>query len=291
MAQRRRPHAINGGEIMNMRTVLTAPDFQLLFRLRVEDANRNSRDIVGAAFDAFHEYEARISPLVPTLLGEIKRIEIRPGTETLYTFLMEHGLFTALFELNHKDVVEGSKAFTERYLQHFHVLITWKKGEWSMFIDGLLNMEETRRIIHPESEMVSDEDMAVEAFVDRVSKWKATSDIHESLREEDHFFYDTDQGVMLVRSERVEGFLKRAGYKIEISKFARVLEQRGYIMRTSFSKKIPSKSENGKPQVLRFWNMRPSSFGFTAADIKPTVSAILPDDPMVDGATALEEPG
>lgn len=255
-------------------------NLEALVRSRIEEALTAGRDPTAAAMAAVNEHNSNLTPNASVILRQVRRLEIHRGPENRYCILLQAGEDEETIELTQKELAKNADAFNERYLQHFNRIPRWAKGEWPGFVEALLHSENV--IIMEGREEVNIDVLAVEEFIERAQRWKPTRDIHQSVRDEDKVWWDDDTDTILLRSERVNQFLKSKGYasEIPIDRFAFLLKERGVVMRTSFQHKIPAPASGGKAQNLRFWRLDPRALGFTRDDILAPVSAELPPEPI-----------
>lgn len=260
------------------------PEFLVRARIRVEAALQKGGDPVAAMVNAMDEHLADRKPLAYALLAEVKRVDVHLAAENRYRLLIAHGAQEDVIELSQKEMAENHKAFTERYLGKFHVLLQWSKGEWATFVDGLLHHEHLA--LPDERELVNDDTLVVEKFRLHVQRWRLTRDLHQSVRDEDKVFWEADTGTVLLLSERVKTFLTQSGFDVDLQRFTHLLREEGCILRTSFQKRVPAKDPKEKDRNLRFWRLSPAFFGFTEADVMPDTPTGLPPAPDEEASPA-----
>lgn len=254
-----------------------------LLRARIEEALAARRDPTTAALSALMEHQGNLTPNAQNLLREVRRVEIHRGAENRYRIQFQHEDDVAFIELTQKELAKNAEAFNERYLAAFSRIPRWGRGEWPGFVEAVLHHETVE--IMAGREDVNEEVLAVEGFVERAQqRWRPTRDLHQSLRDEDKVWWESETGHVLVRSERVNRYLKSSGYTVSLERFGYVLKERGVVIRESFQRKVPPKDGVGKVQNLHFWRLNAAAIGWTEADILDDVLADLPPEPDTGAA-------
>lgn len=255
--------------------LLNNNDFVMRLRIRLEDAARERRDLVGAVLDSMREHQAQQAPAVYKVFSATKSIQIRRGAEnTYYITLQPDGHDEASIRLEQEEFSNPNpNAFIAKYLQNFHDLLTFQKGEWNELRQSWLTSPNLT--ILEGVEEVSDEILDFELVIDRIRRCKLTDVFEYSLRNDDWLYYKASEGdakaSVVIRADRLGMFLRSTGSTITAKRLATLLREHGYADKGSFSQKVSlEKSQNRERRTsLRFWALSAELLDFTEADILP----------------------